>query len=318
MSKIYESLTKESAITARKRLLYDYGEKYFNLWLGSWKWNGLSRHQREYLMRKFWENGQVAAFDIVKAGKPFLGGITPAELASKDDNAFLGFATFAAIGYNMYNYPTRVQLINERGTPYIPSTPLTNEVDVVLGFAQHSRQPIRAIVNDYIERIVDVEMTIRTNLIAQKIPVVYEVGPDSLQHGEDFTRKLLNDEPVFFTNVKEVDSLKAATANIPFNVASLYGYKVNLENELNTFLGIDNIGNVEKKERLITDEAQSNDNIINDFSDNIGDNLKEFCDLVGSVLGYTISVEPKNSPKEANESAPAPKGDPNDGNENMV
>lgn len=315
-SKTY--FNKQSAIDARKQLYYKYMEKYFNLWLSSWQWPELTREQREYIMRRFWAEGQVAAFDIIGKTKTFLGSVTPTDtaLTFQKDTAFLGFAPFAAVGYDMYNFPTRVQLINSRGVPYVPNQIQVNNEDVVLGFAQHSRQPVKAIVEIDVNRIVDVDMTIRTNLIAQKMPFAIEVTPESQQHAEELMASILGDEPAFYINVKETDSLKPVTTMTPYIIDKLYTYKQNLENELNTFLGIDNIGGVEKKERLVTDEAQSNDNIINDFSDSIGDNLKEFCSYVKSVLGYEISVKPTNSPKEAQQGEPdeSQEEKPNNGN----
>ena len=53
---------------------------------------------------------------------------------------------------------------------------------------------------------------------------------------------------------------------------------------------------VEKKERLITDEANSNNQLINDSSDCFLDSLKNFCDEINTVLDYNISVEANSSP----------------------
>ena len=53
---------------------------------------------------------------------------------------------------------------------------------------------------------------------------------------------------------------------------------------------------MEKKERLITDEAQSNNQLINDSSDCFLDCLNDFCDEVSRILQYPIQVEAKSSP----------------------
>jgi hypothetical protein len=57
----------------RQGLYTLYMEKYFNLFLNSYEWDGISHDQREYLMRAFWFNGSVAAFSIIQPLKKFLG-----------------------------------------------------------------------------------------------------------------------------------------------------------------------------------------------------------------------------------------------------
>jgi len=109
-------IKKESAEIARKNLFYSYDERYFNLWLNSYKISGLSNDQREYVMRRFWQDGMVSAFAIIKPTQKFLGSD-----AESFSDGLIGFAPFAPQNYNMYNYPTNVLLINERGVPYIPS-----------------------------------------------------------------------------------------------------------------------------------------------------------------------------------------------------
>lgn len=286
---------QEAANDARRKLFYLYDEKYFNLWLNSWKWKGINRDQREFIMRKFWEEGSVAAFSIISPQKTFLEGEAPAE----QEAGLLGFAPFSAVGYNMYNYPTAVNLINLRDVPYIPNKILTNGVEVVLGYAQHSRQPIGRIARVYIERLVNIEMTIRTNLIAHKLPFAIEVTPDSKAHAEDLMRAVMNDNPALFVNVGELNSIKGQGALTNYVIDKLYNYKQAVENELLAFLGIDNLGGSQKKEHLITSEVESNNDLINDYSDSIGSNLTEFCRLIGEVLGFSVSVEPTSSPAEA-------------------
>jgi hypothetical protein len=283
---IIAKLTREY----RAKITYDYRERYFNLWLNAWKWKGISREQREYIMRKFWAVGSVACFWIIKP-----------EAGLQEDENNIGFAPFIPVAYNMYNFPTRVLLTNERGVPYIPNTEQVVGKDVVLGFAQHSQKPISSIVFHMIDRIVDVEMTIRTNLIAQKIPALYEVTPESKERIEDLYRKLMNDEAIIFTTAKTAGSINNASAGIPNYILDLYSHKVHLENELNTFLGFDNIGSIEKKERLVSDEANSNNAIINDYSDCVGDNFKEFAKLIGNTFNRKIEVEATSAPAEAKE-----------------
>jgi hypothetical protein len=285
-----------------------YEEKYFNLWLSSYEWTGISRDQREYIMRKLWQTGSVAAFSIIKPSTKFLGVD-----AKSFSEGLIGFSTFAPIGFNMYNYPTMVTLINERGVPYIPARPQKNNVDVVLGFAQHSRQPVKEMIEPMIHRLVAIQLTIRTNLFAANHPVAIEVTPDSEAHAEDLNDSLENYDPIFFINVKELDSLKACMSGAPYIIDKLTSLIVSTENDILTFLGIDNMGSQEKQERLLTDEANSNNQLINAQRQTVKSCLDEFCSEIRDVLGFNVSVRPTNeivqSIKEEKEPKDSEKGE---------
>lgn len=301
--KIRRSRRAASSLAARQQIVYIYRERYFNLWLGSWKWEGLDKYQRLYIMRKLWSDGKIAAFDIIDGQRPFLGGLAPKD---QGDNSLLGFAPFALNTYNMYGFPATLTLINERATPYIPNRQMINGKDVVIGYALSSRQPIAAIAEIYIQKIVEVEMTIRTNLFAHKIPFVLETDNEGDIRGQDMIDRIFNDDLAFLVRPSQ-NMPKPASSGQQYIIDKLYNYKVALENELNTFLGIDNSGAIEKKERLIQDELNSQDALINDFSDSIGNNLREFCEEIEKVLGYHISVEATSSPEEAQEEQEAEK-----------
>lgn len=297
--KIRRAARSISAAPARDAMIRVYRERFYNLWMGAWRWKGLNRYQRDFVMRKLWEDGRIAAFDIIRGMKPFEGGIAPAD---EGDNSLLGFAPFAPCAFNMYEFPSRVNLINVRGVPYIPEEEMKVDEDVVLGWALHSRRPLREVVDIYIEKIVDVEMTIRTNLFGHKIPYTLECEDERDAQGNDLIRRVMNDEVAFIVRPGQ-SPLKPAGTGQNYIIDKLYNYKVALENELSTFLGVDNIGGVEKKERLVTAETDSQDAIINDFSDSIGENLNEMNEKIGDVLGFDIEAEPTASPRASEKEA---------------
>lgn len=289
---IQESRYSKNSQLARKELYNSYNDRYFNLWLSSREWNGLSRDQREFLMRRFWDEGQVAAFSIISPSKAFMG-----QKPEDYQDGLLGFAPYAAQAFNMFNFPTKVQLINLRGVPYIPTKLLVAGKDCVLGFATHSRQPIKSLIKPFIDRLVEIEMAIRTNLTMVKKGQLITYAPEDKEAIDNIMRQWNWDEPFIRTTLRDPKS------NIPANIAPNYiidklaMYKAQVENELLTIMGISNNGNVMKKERLITEEANAFEALTNDYSDSVDQNLKEFCDEIKEVLGFDVSIKVKTSPR---------------------
>lgn len=285
-----------SAYAARAELVNLYRERFYNIWMGAWEFEGLNRQQSDFLMKKLWEDGRIAAFDIIRGMTPFMGGLSPAK---EGDNGLLGFAPFAEETFNMFGFPAKVNLINIRGTPYVPSGSMVVGKDVVLGWVLKSRVSLSSVIEIYIQKIVDVEMTIRTNLIGHKVPFVLECEDERDAQGNDLIRRIMNDEAAFI--VRPGQSLpKPASTGQPYIIDKLYQYKISLENEALTFIGVDNIGAVEKKERLITNEVDSQNAVIDDYSDSVGDNLSTMCKDIQKVLGFYVNPRPKASPS-ANE-----------------
>lgn len=270
------------------RTMYD--EKYFNLFLNSRECKGLTREEAEYTLRKFWGKGTIACFDF-GAGVP-------------------AFAPYSPYDYNMYNFPIHVTLINEKGVPGIPETPMTVNENVVLGWALHSRAPIYKVVENYLDRITDVEMAIRMNVKAHKIPLAIEVSEDNESDAEELNRNIETDEYKFFIKSGNAEMLKAVSSGAPFILDKLHAYKVSLENELLTFLGINNVA-MEKKERLITDEAESNNVLIESYALMVDDPLEQFSKEIKEVLGFDVSWGRRKIEVEE------PKEEENNDNENI-
>lgn len=271
-----KKLLKDAATNQERcRLRAMYDEKYFNLFLSSRERENLTREEGEYILRKFWALGKVSGF----------------ELGEKGSKA-LAFATYSPFDFNMYNFPIHVNIINEKGVSGIPTKPLKVGEDVVLGWALHSGQPIYSIVANYIDRIVDVEMAIRMNVKAHKIPLAIEVDEDNESDAEELNRDLETDEYKFFIKTGGVDMLKAVSSGAPFILDKLHSYKVSLENELLTFLGINNIA-MEKKERLIVDEAEGNDALIKSYAMMIDEGIDGFFEEIYNVFGVKCGLPRK-------------------------
>lgn len=113
-------------------------------------------------------------------------------------------------------------------------------------------------VEMFARRLYNIDRIIDVNANAQKTPVL-------LQGTEKQRLTLLNlykeydgNSPFIFGDKNlDLNSLKALSTNAPYVCDKLYQLKTQIWNEALTYLGISNI-NIQKKERLITDEVTRN------------------------------------------------------------
>lgn len=113
-------------------------------------------------------------------------------------------------------------------------------------------------------RLYEAERTCDVNIKAQKTPYVL-VGDESFKLTlKNLWNKIVGNEPVIFGDKNQLSSdvIRAIKTDAPFVADKVMDYKKEIWNEALTFLGINNIL-VDKKERLITDEANSNNELIN-------------------------------------------------------
>lgn len=287
-----ETITSRSMLqdfeNLRKRLFYDYDEKYFNLWLASRRWEGISKEQRRFIMRQFWGVGKVCAFSLINTSV-LLDGQSLKDIGGAE---MIGFANFAPQSrYNIYNEPTKVRPISVVPNRWIPNKNLVVGKEVVIGYVQGSRQPLRTLVWDYISRMVDVDIAIKINEYATTTSIVFKTNDGNQQELQNFINAIAKRLPAIVVKDENQVGLETPVKNPPFLITDLYAYKCSLENELCTYLGIDNIGNVEKRSRLLKDEANSNNALINAHAIAIDDNLNEFCDDINALFGLDISQE---------------------------
>jgi hypothetical protein len=113
-------------------------------------------------------------------------------------------------------------------------------------------------VEMFARRLYNIDRIIDINVNAQKTPVL-------LQGSEKQRLTLLNlykeydgNAPFIFGDKNlDINALKALSTNAPYVCDKLYQLKTQIWNEALTYLGISNI-NIQKKERLITDEVTRN------------------------------------------------------------
>ena len=114
-------------------------------------------------------------------------------------------------------------------------------------------------------RLYEAEQTAFTNIKAQKTPVMILVDEKQRILMENLYNKYDGNQPFIFGDknlFNNGNSINALRTDAPFIADKVMEYKKEIWNEALTFLGINNVI-VDKKERLITDEANQNNELIN-------------------------------------------------------
>ena len=259
------------------KIKHIYLNKYYNLFMNSLEWEGLTKEEEDYIMRKLWATGTIAAFNMNAIGTVY--------------------APYAIQGYGLYDVPTDVTIINERNVPGFPLNPLKVNKDVVIGFIQRNKKSIYEFVDYYVSRMAQVEMVINTNLELQKIPFLIGISDTDTKNAQSIVNKILNNEIVVFANMEEINQVKALVNGAPYILDKLYLFKNNLESELLTYLGIDN--SQIDVDKLAVDQINANNQMINTNSKGFERELNKWCKDIEEYLGTTISVKSTQEPVES-------------------
>ena len=137
-------------------------------------------------------------------------------------------------------------------------------------------------------RLYEAERTADVNIKAQKTPVLLLMDEKQRLTMENIYSQYDGNRPVIFGDKNSLGEnvIKAINTQAPFIADKIINYKKEIWNEALTFLGINNIM-VDKKERLITDEANSNNELINLNLQSYLAPRQEACRQFNEKFGFT-------------------------------
>ena len=113
-------------------------------------------------------------------------------------------------------------------------------------------------------RLYEAQRTCDTNIKAQKTPIMVVVDEKQRLLMENLYNQYDGNQPFIFGDNGQLstDIMKSLNTNAPYIADKVTEYKKEIWNEALEFLGINTLS-LEKKERLISDEASSNNELIN-------------------------------------------------------
>lgn len=156
----------------------------------------------------------------------------------------------------IYNNSAYYEVITGGGVKVYNSVP--NDENFVYIRANYFRKPVCEIVEYYAHKIYNIERTIDLNVDAQKMPFSIRTSEGQYLTVKNEFDKIQNFNPVIFKD-KEINDSEIQVLNYeaPYIANDLFNLKMRYFNEFLTKIGINNT-NTDKKERVITDEVNSN------------------------------------------------------------
>lgn len=160
----------------------------------------------------------------------------------------------------------------------------------------------REILEYYVNKLVEVELSTFTNVYLQKFPFLINTTKDNEMTMKTLISKVDKGEPYIMYNKKIADLSNAVDVfnlNVPFVADKLMQYRFETEREIYTLFGFNN--NFEKKERLLTDEVNVNNDFINCNIDSMYKKRKQFAELMNAKYGWNVQVKKRYEIKENEE-----------------
>lgn len=136
-------------------------------------------------------------------------------------------------------------------------------------------------------RLYLAQRTADTNITVNKLPFIVAVDDNQRLTMENLILQISENKPAVF-GTKELastikDDVRILPTNPPFIADKINDYKKEIWNEALTYLGINNLN--EKKERLITDETNTNNELINLNLQSYLTPRKEACKQFNQLFG---------------------------------
>lgn len=140
----------------------------------------------------------------------------------------------------------------------------------------------------FASRLTENQRTIDVNLNALKTPCFITCDEQDRTTMLNIYKKWEGHEPIIIGGKKlNRDVIKVLKTDAPYLVDKLDGHDTKIWNDIYTFFGIDNV-NTQKKERLITDEANANNEIISLNADAMLLTRKKACEEINRLWGTEL------------------------------
>lgn len=214
-----------------------------------------------------------------------------AALLYDDDYGFINTQA-ADSGYiNIYGLPTRINCFsyeyNQMRELYVPDVNSAKNQECILVMNNYERIPTAATISLFANRMSEAQRTADINVQAQRTPVLILGDKPQELTLRNLYAQYDGNSPVIFGNQNQLttDSMQVLKTDAPFVATELMEYKMQIWNEFLTFLGVNNLA--EKRERLISNEVDSNNELVNLNLQSYLAPRKQACNEFNAKFGLT-------------------------------
>ena len=201
----------------------------------------------------------------------------------------LGFRVSKSIdkGINVYNEP--IDLEPESTGLTEPKT-YKNGIDAVLIKNNDLSIPTLPTLQLYAYRLADLTRAQDVNITAQKTPILIITSDRQKLTMKNVFNQWSGNEPVIYGDKEmNIDGVKVLKTDAPIVFDKIQIQKHQLWNEVMTFLGVNN-ANQDKKERLVDDEVQANNEQVKICLDVMLKARQSACSEINRIFGTNIKV----------------------------
>lgn len=246
-------------------------EKYKMISMNAFKWNNLPEGIEERHIERFlFDNGKAIFFKDPEMSLMCLEAQEGGQL-----NVYGDPLNYIAVGCGYHKTYNRDQCV------IIHNNKLKLPTDNFVMF--------------YTNKLAEAERTMDVNVKAVKTPIIFAVDDKDVLTFKRLFQEVDGNVPAIFADKGlNLDNIQSFDTKAKFLGNELMDYKKAVENELLTFLGLNNLP-AEKKERLITDEANSNNQLIDSFAELQLESRELACKQINEMFGLNISVERRNA-----------------------
>lgn len=211
-----------------------------------------------------------------------------------DAIGYLALRTMIGGCMNLYDIPTDRTAYASNGY----NEKLTGDDSVIIfNNMLHTNQQLE--IELYARRLWDLDRTIDINARAQKTPILITCEQEQRLTMANIYMKYDGNIPVIYGDKNlNPNAIKVLTTNSPYVADKLYQLKNQIWNEALTSLGISNL-NIQKKERLITDETEKSQGatIANRYTRLNA--RQQACKQINDMFGLDLSVEFRDTSTDA-------------------
>lgn len=261
------TVQKTEAAVLNNAVYIDYYKRLRLLALSMFEWSGLpDSMDSRFLEKVLYENG-LACF------------------CYDDSLGWLSLRCLPSDYLNVYDLANRYKAY---GTGYEKTFEKDN---IVLVRNNLDEIPTINTIHLFAMRLFEAERSIEVNVKSQKTPVLIKCSDKQRLTLKNVYAKYEGNEPVIFGDKDlDVEEFTVLKTDAPFIADKLTEYKRNIWSEALSFLGVNNTP-AEKGERLLKDEVNSNNQLIQLSAETMLLTRKKAAEEFNNKFGFNVSVK---------------------------